>query len=287
MDAAPFERMDRQPAYETHGKDEFFTKMETTQTGYKVMGASNQQNFLKNLEKALSDVPDHLRIAGPCPATKENEDDKATLDLIQHRSRSDRLALLDELISEGRAIHLDVVPVRDLAAAGEHVQKIVIHKQPERQTPKQVIAWRHPLVDSLNLEERFKDRSVPVFVTTFETPDEKALLRETIPNTFIGITSADFCIADSATLVLKTRPGEARSVSLAPSIHIAVVRLEQVLADLNELYTLLTYDPLHQMEGLTRCMTFITGPSKTADIEAIMVHGVHGPREVHLIVVTG
>ena len=120
----------------------------------------------------------------------------------------------------------------------------------------------------------------------FENHEEKALLREKITHAFIGVTSADFCLADSATLVMKTRPGQARSVSLAPSIHVVVISLEQIIADLNELYAFLKYDTVHQKEGLTRCMTFITGPSKTADIEAIMVHGVHGPREVHLYVIT-
>jgi L-lactate dehydrogenase complex protein LldG len=50
------------------------------------------------------------------------------------------------------------------------------------------------------------------------------------------------------------------------------------------LYALLSFDPDVHREGLTNCMTFISGPSKTADVEATMVHGAHGPREVHLIV---
>jgi len=93
-------------------------------------------------------------------------------------------------------------------------------------------------------------------------------------------------MADTATLVMRTRPGQARSVSLVPSIHIAVIRLDQIIADLKELYALIKGDSEVKKEGLTNCMTFISGPSKTADVEATMVHGAHGPREVYIYVIT-
>ncbi|MDX2499995.1 MAG: LUD domain-containing protein, partial [Deltaproteobacteria bacterium] len=102
---------------------------------------------------------------------------------------------------------------------------------------------------------------------------------------YIGITSADYCMADTASLVMRTRPGQGRSVSLVPSIHIGVIYLEQIIWDLKELYALLSFDPDVRQEGLTNCMTFISGPSKTADVEATMVHGAHGPREVYVYVV--
>jgi L-lactate dehydrogenase complex protein LldG len=85
---------------------------------------------------------------------------------------------------------------------------------------------------------------------------------------------------------MRTRAGQARSVSLVPAIHIAVIELKQIIADLKELYALLKWDPQEKKEGLTNCMTFISGPSKTADIEATMVRGAHGPREVHVYVIT-
>ena len=76
-----------------------------------------------------------------------------------------------------------------------------------------------------------------------------------------------------------------RSTSLVPSIHIAVIHMDQIIADLKELFALLKWDPEYSSEGLTNCMTFISGPSKTADIEATMVHGAHGPREVYIFVI--
>jgi len=83
---------------------------------------------------------------------------------------------------------------------------------------------------------------------------------------------------------MKTRLGQPLHVSLLPSIHMAVIRLEQILENLKEFYTLLKWDPRQQTEGLTHTMTLISGPSKTADIEATLVHGAHGPRELVIFV---
>jgi L-lactate dehydrogenase complex protein LldG len=134
--------------------------------------------------------------------------------------------------------------------------------------------------------------SIPIYFSDLEGAgadtlrQRKETIRRQVAESFIGVTSADYCLAETATVVMRTRPGQARSVSLVPSIHVAVVRLAQILADLGELYALFRADPELRSEGLTRCMTLISGPSKTADIELVMVHGAHGPREMHLLVVT-
>jgi L-lactate dehydrogenase complex protein LldG len=155
--------------------------------------------------------------------------------------------------------------------------------------------WRHPLIERLNLTEALADQNVPVHVAKIDnsepggisTDNAREQLRQNVIDSYIGITSADFCMADTASLVMRTRPGQARSVSLVPSIHIGVIYLDQIIRDLKELYALLSFDPKVSKEGLTNCMTFISGPSKTADVEATMVHGAHGPREVYVYVITG
>ena len=73
---------------------------------------------------------------------------------------------------------------------------------------------------------------------------------------------------------------EERLVSLLPPRHLAVVPAERVLNDLDELF-LVVPDPA----VLTSSMVLIGGPSRTGDIEMILTLGVHGPREVSLVVV--
>jgi L-lactate dehydrogenase complex protein LldG len=287
MAAAAAARMDRHPVDETDCQDAVFKKMETVSIRLEAMTAFDQNIFLKQLETALCDVPENLRKTNDSSTIPKNGGGRHHLERIQQRTKKEQLALLDRMVAESRAINLNVLPVKDTDTAGALIQQLAESKQPEQGTTKHVVAWQHPLVKRLNLEKRLKESSVPVYVSEFSSPEEKTSRRKKITSAFMGVTSADFCIADSATLVLKTRPGQARSVSLAPSIHVAIVSLEQVLADLNELYALLKYDSTHQAEGLTRCLTFITGPSKTADIEATMVYGVHGPCEVYIYVITG
>jgi len=96
----------------------------------------------------------------------------------------------------------------------------------------------------------------------------------------VGITSADYCLADTGTLVMLSSREEARLISLLPPIHLAVVSRERILSGLDEL---LTAVPLPAEQSSS--MVLITGPSRTADIEQILVRGVHGPGEIHVVIV--
>jgi len=73
---------------------------------------------------------------------------------------------------------------------------------------------------------------------------------------------------------------EARLISLLPPVHVAVVSRERILSGLDELLSTLPL-PAEQ----TSSMVLITGPSRTADIEQILVRGVHGPGEIHVVIV--
>ena len=107
-----------------------------------------------------------------------------------------------------------------------------------------------------------------------------AQLRELSANAACGITGADYALADTGTLVMLASPQEARLISLLPPVHIAIVQHERLLTGLDELLSILPR-PAEQ----TSSMVLITGPSRTADIEQILVRGVHGPGEIHVVVV--
>jgi len=96
-------------------------------------------------------------------------------------------------------------------------------------------------------------------------------LRQLCATADVGISSADYALADTGTLVLLSSL-EARMISLLPPIHFAILPATRLLTGLDELFTLVP-----NPSQLTRSVVLITGPSRTADIEQILVRGVHGP----------
>lgn len=104
-------------------------------------------------------------------------------------------------------------------------------------------------------------------------------LRDICSTAAVGITSADYALADTGTLVMLSSVEEARLISLLPPVHVAVVPIGRLLTGLDELLTMLP-NPAR----VSSAMVFITGPSRTADIEQILVRGVHGPGEIHVVI---
>jgi L-lactate dehydrogenase complex protein LldG len=83
-----------------------------------------------------------------------------------------------------------------------------------------------------------------------------------------GITAATGAIAETGTLVLTDAGTSSRLAALAPWVHVAVLRREQIHADISAALVALPADPN---------VIWVTGPSKTADVEGILIEGVHGP----------
>jgi L-lactate dehydrogenase complex protein LldG len=112
--------------------------------------------------------------------------------------------------------------------------------------------------------------------------------REEAAQAQMGVTGVDLALAETGTLVLVSGSGRPRSTSLLPETHVAVFgpgalveSLEQVGIMLEALHA----DPARPASGAA--INFITGPSRTADIELTLTRGVHGPKYVHAIFVDG
>ena len=154
---------------------------------------------------------------------------------------------------------LRVVPSREAARAA--VDEIL--------NGREAIASNAPFLSECGLTARsgFRDR---------------AELKAACAEAPVGITSAPYALALTGTLVLLSSDEEQRLVSLLPPAHIAVIPASRIQANLDELFVRL---PLPA--DVTSALVFITGPSRTADIEQILVRGVHGPGEVHVVIVEG
>jgi L-lactate dehydrogenase complex protein LldG len=105
-------------------------------------------------------------------------------------------------------------------------------------------------------------------------------LRAACAKADFGITGAHYALADTGTFVMIASPQEARLISLLPPVHIGVIPDTAILPDLDELFT-----QCPAPAETSSSMVLITGPSRTADIEQILVRGVHGPGEIYAVIV--
>ncbi|RKP52027.1 LutC/YkgG family protein [Trinickia fusca] len=98
----------------------------------------------------------------------------------------------------------------------------------------------------------------------------------------VGITGCFCATAETGSLVLLSGPQSEVSAGLLPETHIAIVRASRIVSGHEEAYALMRAE----RGELPRAVNFISGPSRTGDIEQTIVLGAHGPYRVHVIVVT-
>jgi L-lactate dehydrogenase complex protein LldG len=105
--------------------------------------------------------------------------------------------------------------------------------------------------------------------------------REARDTDLVGITGAFCAIAETGTLMTVSGPETPATVSLLPETHIAVVTRSRIVRGMEEAWQLARLE----LGTLPRAVTFISGPSRTADIEQTVTLGAHGPYRVHVILV--
>jgi L-lactate utilization protein LutC len=92
------------------------------------------------------------------------------------------------------------------------------------------------------------------------------------------LSEALYGLADTGSVVLAASPEEPRARSLLPFVHVSILREERILPGLAELFEAVG-------GNLPSALAIVTGPSRSADIEQRLVVGVHGPGEVHVVLV--
>ena len=163
----------------------------------------------------------------------------------------------------------------------------VIRRIAHERRAKNVLSW-HPGALGLDLRESLGCEGLAVSVAPDGHPDAaaRATHRDVAARAEIGVTGVDWALAETGTLVLVSGTGRPRSTSLLPATHVAVFGRDSLVESLEQTGVMLEalhVDPARSMSGAV--INFITGPSRTADIELTLTRGVHGPKEVHAIFV--
>ena len=233
---------------------------------------SNRADFISTVRQALGRrrgmtpgaPPAGIRHPRPEPAT-----------------RDDMLALLAETArGAGWAVYRAKSPEDAAGYVADAASKIPNGR---------VVASAHPVLGDIGVETAVTSAGARCeTIAAGETGSDeerqrrRAAMRQTALEAGMGVSAADYAIAETGSCVVLPGAGVSRLVSLLPPVFVALVEPDRVLPTLDDLFTLL--GPSLADGTASRYAGIITGPSRSADIEQTVTVGVHGPGEVHMVV---
>jgi L-lactate dehydrogenase complex protein LldG len=239
---------------------------------------SCKEEFLESVRQALG----RPSAAGPQPPYPRLEESLTQLEArakeVQQQLDHNRSALVDRMAEtaqlRGWKVHRasnpeDALEYVGLVAIGLGVSKVVRSDQ--------------EVFRDLSVDAALQSRGISVTAIARDEGHSRELLREEIIAAGLGITGADYAVAETGSVVVLPRRGLSRLVSLVPPVHLALVRPQDLVGTLDDVFLLRRLDYYRNSGDMGSYLNFITGPSRTADIEQTLVVGVHGPKEVHLV----
>lgn len=243
------------------------------------MPGRSKAEFLASVRDALgrSEGPPELRY-------HRLEEDLPLLEAqaaeLQIRLRENRPQLIDRLADMAGKGGWNVHRVSGAEAALGQVDSITGEVGATK-----VVRSGQPVFDDMPVDTALQLRGIDVVPVVRDVSATREELREQMRRADVGLTGTDYALAETGSLVILPRQGLSRLVSLVPPVHVALVRPDEVLESLHDLFLLRRLEYKQRSGEMGSYLNFITGPSRTADIEMTIVQGVHGPRSVHMVII--
>ena len=137
-----------------------------------------------------------------------------------------------------------------------------------------VVGWNVPELDEYGVPD-----AVAAAGAAYRAWSDQEDIVEFAEQSTIGITTCDFAVAETGTLALFCDPDKGRLVSLLPPVYLALIPADRLVPRMTQVMR-------HVSEhGAPSSLNFVTGPSRTGDIESVLVVGVHGPGKVYAYIV--
>ena len=190
--------------------------------------------------------------------------------------------------------------VEQVTTAGGMVERVANEEQARQSVidlvrkfqPRRVGLGRSSLLERLQIAAALEELGFSTWSETALRPEEDLSdeeaeeVKRTLFDIDISVTGVAWLIAETGSIVVTSEPGSTRSLSLLPPVHIAVAERSQILPRLADLPSrLCSAEDADSEPSPPSCVTLITGPSKTGDIELRLVTGVHGPGELHVVLI--
>lgn len=177
------------------------------------------------------------------------------------------LSIFEEFQNRASAASAEVIRVKTPSDALAAIKNLI-----ESIQAKKIVAVNCPLQQSANLYDEFQRMGLTLYT-------DNAQIAEHAESADIGISGVEFGIAETGSVCQDAYSIESRLVSTLPPIHIAVLNSNNILPGIKEAFDVISQVFQHGY------ISFITGPSRTADIERVLTIGVHGPSRLIIIAI--
>jgi L-lactate dehydrogenase complex protein LldG len=237
------------------------------------MNSNSREEILKRIRMGLHRL-----------AVVRGKEEAISSSLSSHKEAQQKIEKLRKEIIEKKTYLVDMfinevtkVNGKTFILRSESEIKDCVIRLVEKYGAKSIAIWESAFLKQIDLREFLEIKGLK-----FAPPNSK----EEMASADIGITEADFGIADTGTVVLIANEKQPRSVSLIPPVHIAIMKSHVIVENSNDLFVLLAniISQSVSLTNLTSCITFITGPSRTGDIELKTTLGVHGPKDLFVVI---
>ena len=203
-----------------------------------------------------------IRAAQGRPAEVTPAERDAVADYLRANAQGPRPALAPDLLEHFRQQAIRMADTVDMVADQDEVPAAVARYLDDIGVARKAIAW--PTLCGL----------------AWEDAGLQLEYRKPVNEDLVGITGCFCAIAETGTLMMLSGPDTFASASLLPETHIAIVPASRIVAAMEDAFALARAEH----GELPRATNFISGPSRTGDIEQTIVLGAHGPYRVHVII---
>jgi L-lactate dehydrogenase complex protein LldG len=186
-------------------------------------------------------------------------------------------ALLERFTLELEQLKGQVFPVEGEAGARDKVLELLAFHQTNH-----IIAWDFAHIPVDGLESAIREAGITIMQPNTHDESRAEVLAQA-ESAQVGLSGADAAAATTGSLIFTTAPGKGRLPTILAPIYIAVIRQEQIVPRLEDWLASQRQQGLDSIRNAAN-VYFVSGPSRTADIEMQLVLGVHGPGIVQVVV---
>jgi L-lactate dehydrogenase complex protein LldG len=224
--------------------------------------------------EAIVSTPDHPALK----ATPIRQEEKVRT--IQAKNEARRYVITERLAATATAASWTVHRVNTTQGAAATVAEVA-----SRLKARHVVRSVEPIFTRVDVDGALRSKSISSTALAAGRSRRREDLKSLAFGADLGVTGVSYAIAETASCAVIPRKGVARLASLAPPVLVLLVEAEQVIETLDDFFALTRLEYQLARGRSPRYYNFISGPSRTADIEQTLTIGVHGPGEVHMVLI--